>query len=74
VPVIGIFTKLDGRELEVMDAVCPNPSPSDFIHPPPEVEQKAAEFIDGLETQIWKQQYPPAAFIRVKSKFILSEH
>ena len=74
-PVIGIFTKLDGRELKVMDAVLgPNPSPSDFIHPPPEVEEKVAEFINGLETHFRKEQYPPATFIRVGSMYILSEY
>ena len=74
-PVIGIFTKLDGRELKVLGTVLgPNPSPSDFIHPPPEVEQKVEEFINGLETQFRKQQFPPTAFIRVGSTYILSEY
>jgi len=50
----------------------PNPSLSDFLHPPPEVERKVAEFVDGLETQFRNQPYPPAAFIKVGSMYDLS--
>jgi hypothetical protein len=74
VPVIGIFTKLDGREMKMMTEVLdPDPSPSDFLDCAPEVKQKVAEFIDGLETQFQKQQHPPAGFIRVRSMYTLSE-
>ncbi|KAF9519593.1 hypothetical protein BS47DRAFT_1158118 [Hydnum rufescens UP504] len=66
VPVIGIFTKLDGRKTKVMAEVLgPAPSPSDFLDCAREVEQKVAEFVEGLETQFCKQQYPPVGFIRV---------
>ena len=59
----------------MMDAVLgPNPSPSDFIHPPPEVEQKVTEFINGLKTRFQEEQYPPAAYIRVGGMYILSEY
>jgi hypothetical protein len=72
VPVIGIFTKLDGRMDIVMDAVLPNPSRSDYLHPPQEVEDKMAEFIDGLERKFRNQLHPPAAFVSVGSMHILS--
>jgi hypothetical protein len=74
VPVIGIFTKLDGRETKMMSEVLgPAPNPSDFLDRAPEVQRKVAEFMDGLETQFQKQQYPPAGFIRVGSMYALSE-
>ena len=73
VPVIGIFTKLDGRLAKARTAVLgPNPSRSDYLHPPPEVEEKVAEFIDGLEAQFREQPYPPVAFVRVGSTYNLS--
>ena len=56
------------------DVLGPNPSPSDFIHPPPEVKQKVAAFIAGLETEFRNLEYPPAAFISVGSTYILSEY
>jgi hypothetical protein len=74
VPVIGIFTKLDGRETKMMNVVLgPTPSPSDFIDRAPEVEQKVAEFINGLKTLFQEQRYPPSAFIGVGSMYILLE-
>jgi hypothetical protein len=74
VPVIGIFTKLDGRETKVFNEVVgPDPSPSDFLDRTPEVEQKVAEFVNGLETQFRDQRYPPAGFIRIGSMYTLSE-
>jgi hypothetical protein len=72
VPVIGIFTKLDGRMDIVMDTVLPNPSRSDYLHPPQEVEEKVAKFIDGLERKFRNQLHPPAAFVSVGSMCILS--
>jgi hypothetical protein len=74
VPVIGIFTKLDGRETKVMsEVVGPDPSQSDFLDCVPKVEQKVAEFVNGLETQFQDHQHPPAGFIRVRSMYTLSE-
>ncbi|KAF9504586.1 hypothetical protein BS47DRAFT_1355000 [Hydnum rufescens UP504] len=68
VPVIGIFTKLDGRETKVRSAVLePTAGPSDFLARAPEVKQKVAEFVHGLETEFQKEQYPPAGFARVGS-------
>ena len=73
-PVIGIFTKLDGRETKVIAA---DPtlfsSTSDFLNPPPWVRQKINEFIDGLEGKFKDLEHPPAAFIKVESMYILSE-
>jgi len=66
VPVIGVFTKLDGRLAKARTAVLgPNPSRSHYLHPPPEIEQKVDEFIDGLEKEFRNQPYAPFAFIRV---------
>ncbi|KAF9506468.1 hypothetical protein BS47DRAFT_1333835 [Hydnum rufescens UP504] len=66
VPVIGIFTKLDGRRTKVeIEVLGPAPSPSDFRDHAQEVDQKVAEFVNGLETQFRNEQYPPAGFIRV---------
>ncbi|KAF9502641.1 hypothetical protein BS47DRAFT_1370123, partial [Hydnum rufescens UP504] len=66
VPVIGIFTKLDGRETKVRSAVLDSTaSPSDFLARVAEVKQKVAEFVHGLETEFQKAQYPPAGFARV---------
>ncbi|KAF9507251.1 hypothetical protein BS47DRAFT_1333382 [Hydnum rufescens UP504] len=68
VPVIGIFTKLDGREMKVMNAVLgPAANPSDFLDCATEVQQQVAEFVNGLESQFRNQQYPPAGFISVGS-------
>jgi hypothetical protein len=70
VPVIGIFTKLDGRETKVMSEVLgPDPSQSDFLDCTPKVEQKVAEFINGLKTQFRDCLHPPAGFITVKSMY-----
>jgi len=64
--VIGIFTKLDGRKTKIMTEVLgPAPAPSDFLDRAPEVEQKVAEFVNGLETQFRNQRYPPAGFLSV---------
>jgi hypothetical protein len=74
VPVIGIFTKLDGRETKVMNAVLgPAANPSDFLDRATEVQQKVAEFVNELERQFRNQQYPPAGFISVGSVYILSK-
>ncbi|KAF9506069.1 hypothetical protein BS47DRAFT_1399828 [Hydnum rufescens UP504] len=74
VPVIGIFTKLDGRETKVRSAVFDSTaSPSDFLGRVAEVKQKVAEFVHGLETQFQKERYPPAGFARVGSMYTLSE-
>jgi hypothetical protein len=74
VPVIGIFTKLDGRKTKIMtELLGPASEPSDFLTRAPEVEQKVAEFVNGLETQFRNQRYPPAGFLRVGSMYILSE-
>ena len=43
------FHQVGWKTVEVMDAVLgANPSPTDYIHPPLEVELKVAEFINGL--------------------------
>ncbi|KAF9505330.1 hypothetical protein BS47DRAFT_1354043 [Hydnum rufescens UP504] len=74
VPVIGIFTKLDGRETKVRTALLDHTaSPSDFLACAPEVNRKVAEFVDGLQTEFQKEQYPPAGFARVGSMYTLSE-
>ncbi|KAF9505474.1 hypothetical protein BS47DRAFT_1353917 [Hydnum rufescens UP504] len=74
VPVIGIFTKLDGRETKVMSTVLDSTaSPSDFLDRVPEVKQKVAEFVHGLQTKFQKAQYPPAGFAGVGSMYTLSE-
>ncbi|KAF9504980.1 hypothetical protein BS47DRAFT_1354519, partial [Hydnum rufescens UP504] len=66
VPVVGIFTKLDGRETKVMSEVLgPDPSQSDFLD--------LAEFVNGLETQFRDHQHPPAGFIRVRNMDQVSE-
>ncbi|KAF9505100.1 hypothetical protein BS47DRAFT_1354342 [Hydnum rufescens UP504] len=66
VPVIGIFTKLDGRRTKVeIEVLGPAPSPSDFRDRAQEVDQKVAEFVNGLETQFRNERYPPAGFIGV---------
>ncbi|KAF9520024.1 hypothetical protein BS47DRAFT_1336318 [Hydnum rufescens UP504] len=74
VPVIGIFTKLDGRETKIMTEVLgPAPKPSDFLDRAPEVEQKVAEFVNGLETQFRNQPYPPAGFLTVGNMHEVTE-
>ncbi|KAF9507491.1 hypothetical protein BS47DRAFT_1333233 [Hydnum rufescens UP504] len=66
VPVIGVFTKLDGRRTKVeIEVLGPAPSPSDFRDRAQEVDQKVAEFVNGLETQFRNERYPPAGFIGV---------
>ncbi|KAF9520439.1 hypothetical protein BS47DRAFT_1387458 [Hydnum rufescens UP504] len=73
VPVIGIFTKLDGRRTKVeVEVLGPSPSPPDFLNCGQEVEWKVAEFINRLEMRFQKQKYPPAGFIRVGSMHTLS--
>ncbi|KAF9520045.1 hypothetical protein BS47DRAFT_1387663 [Hydnum rufescens UP504] len=63
VPVIGIFTKLDGRETKERSAVLdPTASPSDFLARATEVKQKVDEFVRGLKIQLQKERYPPAGF------------
>ncbi|KAF9507790.1 hypothetical protein BS47DRAFT_1321037 [Hydnum rufescens UP504] len=74
VPVIGIFTKLDGRKTKIMTEVLgPASEPSDFLARAPEVEQKVAEFVNGLETQFRNQRYPPAGFLRVGNMHEVTE-
>jgi hypothetical protein len=74
VPVIGIFTKLDGREMKVMgEVLSPDASQSDFLDCAPKVEQKVVQFINDLETQFRDCQHPPASFIRVRSMCILAK-
>jgi len=74
VPVIGIFTKLDGRRTKVeIEVLGPAPSPSDFLDCAQEVDQKVAEFVNGLETQFRNVRYPPAGFIRVGDMDKVSE-
>jgi hypothetical protein len=74
VPVIGIFTKLDGRETKVMAANSTLlSSETDFLNPPPWVRQKINEFVDDLERKLKDLEHPPGAFIRVESMCILSE-
>ncbi|KAF9509661.1 hypothetical protein BS47DRAFT_1348963, partial [Hydnum rufescens UP504] len=74
VPVIGIFTKLDGRKTKIMTEVLgPASEPSDFLACAPEVEQKVAEFVNGLETQFRNQRYPPAGFLRVGNMHEVTE-
>jgi hypothetical protein len=74
VPVIGIFTKLDGRRTKVeIEVLGPAPSPSDFRDRAQEVDQKVAEFVNGLETQFRNERYPPTGFIRVGSMYTLSK-
>ena len=74
VPVIGVFTKLDGRETKVMAAFFgPDPSPSDFLHPPPEIHQGTTQFVEELETKFRKLPHPPTAFVRVRSTCMLSD-
>jgi hypothetical protein len=72
VPVIGIFTKTDGRLDIVMGSVLgPDSGPEDFVHPPREVEQRIIEFMNKLETRFRNEPYPPVAFIRVGGTYIL---
>ena len=74
VPVVGIFTKLDGRRTKVeREVLGPAPNPSDFLDCAQEVDQKVAEFINGLETQFQIKSYPPAGFVRVGSMYTLSK-
>ncbi|KAF9516299.1 hypothetical protein BS47DRAFT_1483996 [Hydnum rufescens UP504] len=74
VPVIGIFTKLDGREMKVLNEVVgPDPSQSDFLACARKVEQKVAEFVNRLETQFRNHRHPPAGFIRVRDMDKVSE-
>jgi len=66
VPIVGIFTKLDGRRTKVeMEVLGPAATPSDFINRADEVDQKVTEFVNGLETRFRRERYPPADFIRV---------
>jgi len=74
VPVIGIFTKLDGRRIKVeIEVLGPTPSPSDFHDRAQEVDREVAGFINGLQTQFRNEQYPPAGFIEVGSMYTLSK-
>ncbi|KAF9507714.1 hypothetical protein BS47DRAFT_281392 [Hydnum rufescens UP504] len=74
VPVVGIFTKLDGRRTKVeIEVLGPAPSPSDFHDQAQVVDQKVAEFVNGLETRFRKEQYPPAGFIGVGDMDEVSE-
>jgi hypothetical protein len=74
VPVIGIFTKLDGRKTKVeIEVLGPAPSPSDFRDRAEEVDQKVAEFVNGLVTQFRKEEHPPTGFIGVGSMYTLSK-
>ncbi|KAF9509619.1 hypothetical protein BS47DRAFT_1396668 [Hydnum rufescens UP504] len=74
VPVIGIFTKLDGRKTKIMTEVLgPASEPSDFLARAPEVEQKVAEFVNRLETQFRNERYPPAGFLRVGNMHEVTE-
>ena len=74
VPVIGIFTKLDGRRTKVeREVLGPAPNQSDFLDRAQEVDQKVAEFVNGLETQFRNERYPPAGFMRVGSMYTLSK-
>jgi hypothetical protein len=74
VPVIAIFTKLDGRRTKVMAAnLTLLSSSSDFVDPPPWVQQKVTEFVDELERKFKSLEHPPADVIKVESTYILSE-
>ncbi|KAF9503468.1 hypothetical protein BS47DRAFT_1356164 [Hydnum rufescens UP504] len=74
VPVIGIFTKLDGRKTKIMAEVLgPASEPSNFLDRALEVEQKVAEFVNRLETQFRNQRYPPAGFLRVGNMHEVTE-
>ncbi|KAF9504180.1 hypothetical protein BS47DRAFT_1322676 [Hydnum rufescens UP504] len=66
VPIVAIFTKLDGRRTKVeIEVLGPAPSPSDFLLRALEVDQKVAQFVDALERQFRNQLFPPAGFLRV---------
>ncbi|KAF9507558.1 hypothetical protein BS47DRAFT_289612 [Hydnum rufescens UP504] len=74
VPVVGIFTKLDGRRTKVeIEVLGPRPSPSDFCDRAQEVDQKVAEFVNRLEARCWNERYPPTGFIRVENMHEVSE-
>jgi hypothetical protein len=72
VPVIGIFTKLDGRRTKVMTSVLGNtPNLSDILSPPPQVEQGITGFIGDLEKKFKDTEHPPSAFIKLESTYFL---
>jgi hypothetical protein len=63
---------MDGRlDTEMSSVLGPDSGPEDFLHPPPEVEQKVTEFMNRIETRFRNEPYPPVAFIKVGSTYIL---
>ncbi|KAF9511203.1 hypothetical protein BS47DRAFT_1395344 [Hydnum rufescens UP504] len=66
VPVIGVFTKLDGREtIELVNLLGADPSPSDIFQSHSRVQQRTTNFIEELQTQFQRLPVPPTAFIRL---------
>jgi hypothetical protein len=75
VPLIGIFTKLDGRDrIEREKLFSPRiPTATEIISSRAQVEQRTTKFVGELQKDIRRSRHPPDAFISVRSAYVLSQ-
>ena len=72
VPLIGIFTKLDGRDrIEREKLFRPRaPTATEFRESQAEVEQRTTKFVRELQREVRNLQHPPDGFMSARSAYV----